>query len=271
MNPPVALSIAGSDPSGGAGIQADLKTFAAFGVYGAAVITALTAQNTTGVSAVHVPPVAFLAEQLDAVVGDLTVGACKTGMLADAAVVATVARRAEEGRLARLVVDPVMVATSGDRLLEPAAETAYLDLLFPWAAVITPNVHEAGLLLGRAIDDDADLAEAARELHRHGPAVVVVKGGDLQGMDAVDAVYDGTSLQFLCAPRVPTRHTHGTGCTFSAAIAAGLSRGAEPHAAIAQAKQYTTAALRAGASWCLGRGRGPLDHHVPPTVTTEGP
>ncbi len=263
MNPPVALTIAGSDPSGGAGVQADLKTFAAHRVYGTSVLTALTAQNTTGVSAVHLPPIGFLIAQLDAVLNDLTVNAVKTGMLANAAIVAAVAERARVGALPNLVVDPVMVATSGDRLLEVDAEAAYLHELFCHAVVITPNVHEAGLLLGWTLRKVEDLADAARELHRFGPALVVVKGGDLPDGDitlAIDALYDGHSITLLQAPRVPTANTHGTGCTFSAAIAAGLASGQPPYDAISNAKAYVTRALQGGATWRLGSGRGPLNH-----------
>lgn len=263
MNPPVALTIAGSDPSGGAGVQADLKTFAAHRVYGTSVLTALTAQNTTGVSAVHLPPLDFVIEQLDTVLSDLTVNAVKTGMLANAATVAAVAERASVGALPNLVVDPVMVATSGDRLLEVDAEAAYLDELFCHALVITPNGHEAGLLLGWTLRNVEDLADAARELHRFGPAMVVVKGGDLPDGDialSIDALYDGHSITLLQAPRVPTANTHGTGCTFSAAIAAGLAAGHPPYDAISNAKAYVTRALRGGATWRLGAGRGPLNH-----------
>lgn len=269
MNPPVALSIAGSDPSGGAGIQADLKAFAAMGAYGACVITALTAQNTLGVTAVHTPPVAFLDEQLDAVLSDLPIGAVKTGMLANAAIVTAVATRAAAGHLPNLVVDPVMVATSGTRLLDVDAESAYLDLLFPNALIVTPNAHEAALLVGHSVKTVDDLADAARELHRRGPRIVVVKGGDLTAGEgtsgqAIDAVFDGKRLTLLRAERVPTRNSHGTGCTFSAAIAARLAAGADPHTALAEAKAYVTAALRSGATWRLGGGRGPVDH-FPPT------
>lgn len=258
--PPTALTIAGSDPSGGAGIQADLKAFAALGAYGASVLTALTAQNTTGVRAVHVPPLEFLEAQLDAVLGDLPVRATKTGMLASAPVVAAVAARAAAGQLPNLVVDPVMVASAGGRLVDPAAEGGFADLLFPHALVVTPNVAEASRLVGSPMRSVDDLAEAARELHRRGPGYVVVKGGDLSGPEAVDAVFDGRHVELLRAGRVATGNDHGTGCTFSAAIAARLARGDDPISAIRAAKSYVSAAISGATAWRLGAGHGPLDH-----------
>ncbi len=260
MNPPVALTIAGSDSSGGAGIQADLKTFAAHGVYGTSAVTALTAQNTTGVHAVHIPPTEFLHAQIDAVLTDLDIAAVKTGMLPSAAIVEAVAALAATGQLPNLVVDPVMAASTGAQLADHDTMTSYLSKLFPHALIITPNVHEASQLIGAPLHTVNDLSEAARELHRSGAGYVIVKGGDLHGAEAVDAVYDGRTMHLLRAARTPTQHTHGTGCTFSAAIAARLARGDTPHDAINAAKTYVTAALTGAATWNLGAGPGPLDH-----------
>jgi hydroxymethylpyrimidine/phosphomethylpyrimidine kinase len=263
MNPPVALTIAGSDSGGGAGIQADLKTFAACGVYGASAITALTAQNTRGVWGVHTVPVDFVRAQVEAVLDDLAVAATKTGMLATPDVVAAVAELAEQGRLPHLVVDPVMVASSGDRLLEQAAEDLYRDALLPHAAVVTPNLHEAAVLLGEEITTLAAQHEAARALGRFCPGVVVVKGGHrTKGTEhvAIDVVWDGHTTTELSAPRVDTMNNHGTGCTFSAAIAAALASGATHGEAVERAKAFVTRAISDAADWRLGGGHGPLDH-----------
>ncbi len=260
MTPPVALTIAGSDSAGGAGIQADLKTFSALGVFGASAITALTAQNTVGVNGVHTVPPEFVDAQIEAVLDDLDVRAVKTGMLATAPIIKAVAARAGRGHLPNLVVDPVMVAASGDRLLEPEAERAYLEQLFPHALVVTPNLREAAVLLDRPVHTIDDMARAARDLAAAGPRIVVVKGGHLRDADAVDMLYTDGSLRELHASRVDTENVHGTGCTFASAIAAGLATGDEPFAAIERAKQYITAALRAGAPWRLGAGHGPVDH-----------
>lgn len=263
MNPYVTLTIAGSDSSAGAGIQADLKTFAALGVYGTSAITALTAQNTTGVRGVYAVPAEFVVAQVEAVLDDLTVGAVKTGMLATADIVQAVARLAAAGRLPRLVVDPVMVASSGDRLLEARAERLYLEMLVPHALVVTPNVREAEVLLDVSIRTLAEQREAARALGALGPAAVVVKGGHaVEGAteEAVDVVWDGRSLHELRGPRVRTPNNHGTGCTFASATAAALARGLEVPQALAQAKAYLARAVLGGASWSLGHGNGPLDH-----------
>jgi hydroxymethylpyrimidine/phosphomethylpyrimidine kinase len=263
VNPAVALTIAGSDSGGGAGIQADLKTFAALGVYGASAVTALTAQNTRGVDGVHVPPPDFVVAQVEAVLADLGVAAVKTGMLATAGIVAAVARLAADGRLPQLVVDPVMVASSGDRLLEPAAERCYVDALIPHAFLVTPNVHEAQVLLGTPIRTLADQHAAARALGALGCGAVVVKGGHpVAGTaeEAVDVVWDGTDTYELRAPRVDTANNHGTGCTFSAAVTAALARGAGLREALDTAKAYVSRGLHGGASWRLGQGHGPLDH-----------
>lgn len=269
MTPPVALTIAGSDSGGGAGIQADLKTFAALGVYGTSAVTALTAQNTRGVTGVHAVPAAFVVDQVEAVLADLDVRAVKTGMLATAGVVEAVAGLAAAGRLPRLVVDPVMVASSGDRLLEQAAERAYVERLLPYAEVLTPNVLEAQALLGGTIGTLGEQREAARALGALGPRVVVVKGGHAtagSAGDAVDVVWDGVAVHELRGRWVRTRNTHGTGCTFAAAVTAGLARGGAVLPAVEAAKAYVAAALRAGSAWRLGApdgvgpGHGPLDH-----------
>ncbi|MEV4619360.1 bifunctional hydroxymethylpyrimidine kinase/phosphomethylpyrimidine kinase [Asanoa sp. NPDC049573] len=263
MNPPVALTIAGSDSGGGAGIQADLKTFAALRVFGTSAITALTAQNTTGVRGVHAAPTEFVVAQIAAVLDDLPVRAVKTGMLATAATVEAVAALAVAGRLPHLVVDPVMVSSSGDRLLEPAAEAAYRDKLFPHAAVVTPNRREAEVLLGTAIRTRADQHAAARALGDLGAAAAVVKGGhptDDAGNHAVDVVWDGTGTYELTGPWVDTPNTHGTGCSFAAATAALLAQGDDLRTALAGAKAFVARAVAGGARWRLGAGHGPLDH-----------
>ena len=258
--PPTALTIAGSDSGGGAGVQADLKTFAALGVHGTSAITALTAQNSVGVFGVHVAPASFVDQQIAVVLADFDVGAVKTGMLATAEIVSVVAARAAKGELVNLVVDPVMVATSGDHLLEPGATNAYVCELFPHATVITPNLAEASLLVGRPVSTLDEQIDAARRLFDYGPKWVVVTGGDTDGNEVVDVVFDGTTIRLLRSTRIPTINTHGTGCTFSAAIAARLAAGDPCPDAIDVAKRYITAALHGAADWRLGRGHGPVDH-----------
>ena len=261
MTPPVALTIAGSDSSGGAGVQADLKTFAALGVFGASAITALTAQNTTGVRDVHGVPVANVVAQVEAVLDDLDVRAVKTGMLGTADVVRAVAALAD--RLPHLVVDPVMVASSGARLLEVAAERAYVEALLPRAAVLTPNLHEAQVLLGASITTLAEQREAARALGGLGPRAVLVKGGHAvvgTSDEAVDVLWDGQRLLELRSPRISGGNDHGTGCSLASAIAAGLAKGDDLRTAVAGAKAYVARALAGGAGWRLGAGHGPLDH-----------
>jgi hydroxymethylpyrimidine/phosphomethylpyrimidine kinase len=265
--PRVALTIAGSDSGGGAGIQADLVTFAALGVHGTSVVTALTAQNTVGVAGVHVPPLEFLEAQLDAVLDDLPVAAVKTGMLATEAVVRAVGRRAASGRLPDLVVDPVLVSSTGARLLDPGAEAAYLEVLFPHALVATPNTREASALLSTPVETVADARRAACELGRLGPRWVVVKGGhqaDQPGgaasAEAVDVVFEADSgeLTELRSPRVATTNDHGTGCTFAAATAALLARGTPVPDALAAAKRFVHEGLVSSAGWRLGGGHGPV-------------
>ena len=253
----LALTIAGSDSSGGAGIQADLKTFAAHGVFGLSAITAVTAQNTTGVSDVAILPPALVTAQIDAVISDLGADAAKTGMLGNAAVAAAVADAIERLAIGRLVVDPVMVATSGARLLDEAAVHTVRTRLLPLAMVITPNVAEAEILTGLRIERTADLAVAARRLVELGARAALVKGGHLEG-PATDAFWDGSTALELVAERVPGRNTHGTGCTLSAAIAARLALGDALPDAVQRAKEYVTRAIAQAPS--LGHGYGPVQH-----------
>lgn len=265
MTPRVALTIAGSDPSGGAGIAADLKTFAALGVYGTCAITALTAQNTRGVTGIQVVSADFVLAQVEAVLEDLAV--------ATPEIVSTVAGLAAAGRLPQLVVDPVMVASSGDRLLQPEAEELYVEALLPHATLLTPNVREAEVLLGTSIRTLAEQRDAAHALGELGPATVVVTGGHRvsdRSEEAVDVVWDGKSTYDLPGPRIDTVNNHGTGCTFAAAAAAALADGAQIAHALQNAKAYVSAALQGGASWQLGHGHGPLDHFTE-TVRWPGP
>ena len=259
MTPPVALTIAGSDSGGGAGIQADLKAFAANGVFGASAVTALTAQNTVGVLGVLVTPPDFVDAQIAAVLADMSVAAVKTGMLATAAIIDVVARRAAAGDLPNLVVDPVMVASGGARLLDEGTEQAYLERLFPHAVLITPNLREASILVGRHLHDLDDMAKAAVELAATGARSVLIKGGHLTG-DAVDVFFDGGQVHELASRRVVTANVHGTGCTMAATIAAHLARGDTVAGAVRAAKDYITSAIAGGASWRLGAGHGPVDH-----------
>ncbi len=256
MTVPRALTIAGSDSGGGAGIQADLKTFSALGVFGMSALTALTAQNTTGVYAVHEVPPEVVAKQIDVVVEDIGVDAAKTGMLSSVPIIEAVADRVRHHRLANLVVDPVMVAKSGAPLLRPEAQDALRRLLLPLALVVTPNLPEAEVLVGRPVRDLQAMREAARALRDWGPRVVLVKGGHLQG-EPVDVLYDGEEFEELRADRVPARHTHGTGCVLSAAIAAYLSRGLSVREAVRKGKEFVTEAIRYGLP--LGKGVGPCN------------
>lgn len=263
MTPVVALTIAGSDSGGGAGVQADLKTFAALGVFGTSAITAVTAQNTRTVTGVLPVPAGFVVEQVTAVLDDLAVAGVKTGMLGTAPVVAAVAELAAAGRLPHLVVDPVMVASSGARLLDVEAEQTYRELLLPHARVLTPNVMEAEVLLSRRITTLAEQHEAAAALAELGPAVVVVKGGHpVEGaaQEAVDVVWEDGGAYELRAPRTSTTNDHGTGCTFAAAVAAQLALGHDVPSALRTAKSFVAAAVAGGAAWRLGGGHGPLDH-----------
>ena len=253
-----ALTIAGSDSGGGAGIQADLKTFAAFGVHGASAVAALTAQNTRRVVAVQLVPPAFVAAQIDAVAGDLTIDAVKTGMLGSAAVVIAVADAIRRHRLPHVVVDPVMVAKSGDRLLDEDAVEAVRRALVPMAAVLTPNRLEAEVLTGREVRTRDQAREAARALSDLGARAVVIKGGHFDEPDVVDLLYDGEAFHELRHPRLASTATHGTGCTFASAIAAGLALGSDLRAAVAGAVDYVAGAIAHGRH--VGSGHGVLDH-----------
>lgn len=256
-----ALTIAGSDSGGGAGIQADLKTFAARGVYGMSAITALTAQNTVGVQGVFEIPPAFIAMQIDSVVSDIRPDAVKTGMLSSSPIIETVATKIREHHLLPLVVDPVMVAKSGDPLLRNDAREALIHQLLPLATVVTPNLHEARVLCGFEITNLEEMRRAARAIREMGPLNVVVKGGHLpETSDAIDLLFDGETFQEFRAPRVQSEHTHGTGCTFASAIAAELAKGHSVAEAVAIAKDYLTHVIRASTQLGIGHGHGPMNH-----------
>lgn len=258
---PRAMTIAGSDSGGGAGIQADLKTFAALGVYGTSALTAVTAQNTVEVTAVHEIPTHTIAAQIDAVISDIGVDAVKTGMLSSSAVIECVATSLKKHTCQPgvhcLVVDPVMVAKSGDSLLQQEAIGTLRSTLLPLARVVTPNIPEAEALTGFTISTDDDVKEAAEAILKMGAKTVVVKGGHREG-PATDLFYDGFRFRDFYAPRIETSNTHGTGCTFASAVAAGLAKGLETVDAVALAKEYVTAAIRN--SITVGGGHGPLNH-----------
>jgi hydroxymethylpyrimidine/phosphomethylpyrimidine kinase len=257
---PVAFAISGSDSSGGAGIQADLKTFSAFGVYGAGAITALTAQNTRGVHGIFPISPDFVARQIDAVLDDLEVRAIKTGMLAQAPIIEAVCERLRAHRVSNVVVDPVMVAAGGDLLLDPPAVARVRELMLPLAALVTPNLGEAQALTGRPVGTPEQMREAARALVGMGAGAALVKGGRLTG-DAIDIFYDGYRFREFSVPRIRTTSTHGTGCTLSAAVAAGLALGQPLEAAVQAAKDYVTRAIAAALP--IGHGIGPVNHLVP--------
>ena len=265
----IAATIAGSDSSGGAGIQADLKTFAALGVYGASVITALTAQNTQSVTAIHDVPADFIAAQIDAVFSDLAVGAVKIGMLSRATSIEAVARGLTRHKAKNIVLDPVMIASSGDRLLAPDAVGALRRLLMPRALVVTPNLPEAAALTGASLArNEAEMEAQAREILSLGARNVLIKGGHAtnfgSGDDSVDLMIGQGEVVRLAAKRIATKNTHGTGCTLSAAIAAGLAQGRDLIAAVQDAKTYVTAAIAAADALQVGQnpelGHGPLHH-----------
>ncbi|MBA2399906.1 MAG: bifunctional hydroxymethylpyrimidine kinase/phosphomethylpyrimidine kinase [Bradyrhizobium sp.] len=258
---PIALTIAGSDSSGGAGIQADLKTFAALGVYGASVITALTAQNTAGVSGIHQVPGEFITAQIDAVFSDLDVGAVKIGMVAQPASIDAIVAGITRWSPKHVVLDPVMVATSGDRLLAADAVEALRKKLIPLAAVITPNLPEAAALLDEPVAaSEAAVADQGKRLLAMGCRAVLIKGGHGQGAESVDYLIDANGTIVLAAPRVATRNTHGTGCSLSSAIAAGLAKGEAMETAIRNAKAWISAAIAAADRFSVGRGHGPVHH-----------
>jgi hydroxymethylpyrimidine/phosphomethylpyrimidine kinase len=258
---PIALTIAGSDSSGGAGIQADLKTFAAFGVYGASVVTALTAQNTRGVTGIHLVPADFVTAQIDAVFSDLAVNAVKIGMVAQVATIDAIVAGLTQWSPKHVVLDPVMVATSGDRLLATDAVEALRTKLIPRASLITPNLPEAAALL----DEPVALSEAAIEsqgkrLLALGCPAVLIKGGHGQGTESIDYLIGGDGIIALAAPRIATRNTHGTGCSLSSAIAAGLAKGEDMETAVRNAKVWLSAAIAAADHLDVGHGNGPIHH-----------
>jgi hydroxymethylpyrimidine/phosphomethylpyrimidine kinase len=264
---PKALTIAGSDSGGGAGIQADLKTFAAFGVYGCSVITAITAQNTQHVTGIEPVSPNMVRKQLEAVLSDIRPDVVKTGMLGYANVIRAVTSSLSAARRIPLVVDPVMLSKSGDALLDQDAPATLVDLLFPLADLITPNIPEAEVLTGRTLKTSDDFERAARQLHSMGARAVLLKGGhrprlqdksDLESNEVVDLFYDGRELHSIRGPWVNTPHTHGTGCTLASSIAAGLAQGLELHPAILQARTYLTKALEAG--FVVGQGISPVHH-----------
>jgi hydroxymethylpyrimidine/phosphomethylpyrimidine kinase len=261
MNPPAhtprALTIAGSDSGGGAGIQADLKTFTVFRVFGTSAVTALTAQNTTGVRAIEPVAPAFVGQQVDAVMADIGADAVKTGMLANAAIIETVAEAVAAWRIERLVVDPVMVAQRGAALLDPSAHAVLLKRLIPLAQLVTPNTHEAAALTGLPVTTVAEMKTAARALIERGARAVLLKGGHLAGTEAVDVFDDGVSVRELRARRIDSPHTHGTGCQLSAAITANLASGRTLGDAITIAKRFISVAIRRGVA--LGHGDGPAN------------
>jgi hydroxymethylpyrimidine/phosphomethylpyrimidine kinase len=257
----IAVTIAGSDSSGGAGIQADLKTFSALGVYGASVITALTAQNTVGVQAIHDVPPDFVGAQMDSVFSDLKVDAVKIGMLSKVPVIEAVAAGLDRHGATKVVLDPVMVAASGGRLLDAGAVDALARLLFPRALIVTPNLPEAAALTDRAIaTDEAEMERQGRLLLERGARAVLMKGGHASGASSVDLVVTAESTQRLEAPRVPGVNSHGTGCTLSSAIAAGLARDLTLAEAVSQAKDYVTRAIAAADRLAIGHGHGPTHH-----------
>jgi hydroxymethylpyrimidine/phosphomethylpyrimidine kinase len=261
MTIPIALTIAGSDSSGGAGVQADLKTFAALGVYGASVITALTAQNTSGVSGIHQVPADFVTAQIDAVFSDLDVGAVKIGMVADRATIEAIVAGLARWSPKHVVLDPVMVATSGDHLLAADAVATLRTELIPRAGLVTPNLPEAAALLGETLaTSEAEIASQGARLLAMGCRAVLIKGGHGQGRESIDYLFAGGGTTALSAPRVATRNTHGTGCSLSSAIAAGLAKGEELEAAVRHAKAWISAAIAAADRLGVGHGVGPIHH-----------
>ena len=270
--PPVALTIAGSDSGAGAGIQADIKTMGALGAFAVTAVTAVTAQNTVAVDGVHAIPAWFVGQQIATVLADLPVAATKTGMLANVDIIAVVGEWAGSGDLPNLVVDPVMVSSSGEPLLDAGGLPAYRDLLLPSALMVTPNLWEAALLCDidpATLTEVEDMVDAARIIHDFGSRWVLVKGGHLAGVEpgsevgtpsVPDVLYDGETATVLRADRVDTANSHGTGCSLSAAIAAKLASGADVPTAVTEAKAYVHRALVGGAAWRLGKGHGPLDH-----------
>jgi hydroxymethylpyrimidine/phosphomethylpyrimidine kinase len=258
---PIAVTIAGSDSGGGAGIQADLKTFSALGVYGASVVTALTAQNTLGVTGIHDVPAEFIAAQIDAVFCDFAVSAVKIGMVSQRPVIEAIAAGLDRWKQTKVVLDPVMVATSGDKLLAPDAIDALRGVLFPRALVVTPNLPEAAALLDAPVaETEADMRAQAERLLALGPRAVLIKGGHGSGAESVDLLVEPAAFTRLPAARIATRNTHGTGCTLSSAVAAGLAKGLSLGEAASTAKTYVTSAIAASERLEIGSGHGPVHH-----------
>lgn len=256
-----ALTIAGSDSGGGAGIQADLKTFSALGCYGMSVITALTAQNTTAVTAIHAIPAQMVADQIDAVLSDIGADAIKIGMLQTPQVIGTVAKKLKKHDVSQIVLDPVMVAKSGDKLLLDTAVESLKNELLPLAKIITPNIPEAEVLLGRTIVNRDQMAEAAFALVELGPDAVLLKGGHFTGDKSPDCLaIKSEDTRWFEAERIETENTHGTGCTLSSAIAAYLARGFNLEEAVSGGKKYINSAIKAGAKYKIGHGQGPVHH-----------
>jgi hydroxymethylpyrimidine/phosphomethylpyrimidine kinase len=256
----IALTIAGSDSGGGAGIQADLKTFSALGVYGTSVLTAITAQNTRGVTAIENLSPGIVRAQIDAVLSDIDVKAIKIGMVSTLETIETIAAALRHWDR-RAVLDPIMVATSGNRLLQPEAVDALRQLLLPIALVLTPNLPEAALLTGQPVaEDEAQIARQAEQLLALGASAVLIKGGHSKGELSTDLLFDGATIERFSSARIMTSHDHGTGCTLAAALAAELAKGTELCDAVAGAKAYLTAAMAAAEGLKVGRGRGPLHH-----------
>jgi hydroxymethylpyrimidine/phosphomethylpyrimidine kinase len=255
------LTIATSDSGGGAGIQADLKTFSANGCYGMSVLAALTAQNTAQVTGIFPVPPEFVARQIDAVMTDIGTDAVKIGMLYSQDLIAVVAERLAYYQVKNIVVDPVMVSKSGARLLQADAVEALKTLLFPLAALVTPNLPEASDLLGRPVEKAEDMETACRDLAGFGPRAVLLKGGHLEGKQSPDLLYHGGGFSYFTSERIETRNTHGTGCTLSSAIAAGLAKGMDIASAVGAAKKYIGAAIEAGALYAIGKGHGPVHHY----------
>jgi len=255
------LTIAGSDSSGGAGIQADLKTFAARGVFGMSAITALTAQNTNGVQGVYEINAEFVGQQIDSVMTDIGADAWKTGMLANSSIISLVAKKAKQYNMKKFVVDPVMVAKGGDSLIQKEAREAIISELLPVAYIATPNHHEAEVLTGIRINNLENASEAAIGINKLGVKYVIIKGGRIPHIeDAVDILYDGNKIYKFIAPRIDTPNTHGTGCTFASAIAAEIATGNKVIDSIRIAKAYLTAAIQRGSTMNIGHGFGPVDH-----------
>jgi hydroxymethylpyrimidine/phosphomethylpyrimidine kinase len=261
MTTPIALTIAGSDSGGGAGIQADLKTFAALGVYGASVITALTAQNTRGVRGVHPVPPGFVTAQLDAVFDDLAINAVKIGMVASRGLIEAIAAGLARRIPAYVVLDPVMVATSGDKLLAEDAIDALRRLLIPLSTLITPNLPEAAALLGESVaTSEAAIADQGKRLLAFGCPSVLIKGGHGEGSESIDYLFTPAATLPLAAPRIATRNTHGTGCSLSSAIAAGLAKGDALETSVRNAKTFISEAIAAADRFAVGHGHGPVHH-----------